>query len=156
MGLVDDVSARAPDACLTNRARGQGCSVNLSGAPSPYVLIDMDCRALGISQRARRCDFIFFSDDGNWVIPLELKRGKIHASEVVAQLKAGAAFAERMVPRGAEVKFLPVAVHGGRVYPAERKALLNKASIIRFRGKAESVELLKCGQRLADALRRRN
>ena len=154
MGLVDDVSARAPDACLTNRARGQGCSVNLSGAPSPYVLIDMDCRDLGISQNASRCDFLFFSDDGNWVVPMELKRGKIDSSDqMVRQLTAGARYAASVVPRGTEVSFRPVAVHGGGTRRTETEALRNAK--IRFRGVSSNVELLRCGQAITAALRRR-
>ena len=154
MGLVDDVRARLPDECIVNRARGQGCAVSLSRAPRPYMLIDMDCRALNLSQNAARCDFIFVSDEGNWIVPMELKRGKIDSgSQIVRQLTAGAEYADRVVPRRADVNFVPVAVHGGGNRRAEMDRI--RASKISFRGKPVSVELLRCGQPLTAALRRR-
>ena len=153
MGLVDDVRKNVSDACLVNRAQAQGCSTTLPGSPDSRLLIDMDCRELGLNQRASRCDFIFVSDDGDWVVPIELKRGRVRASEVVEQLRAGARFAERVIPRGAAVNFRPVTVHGGKIHPAERRALLRKSAQIRFRGKSEGIELLRCGQPLAAALR---
>ena len=153
MGLVDDVSANVPAECLTNRAQAQGCSVSMNGAPSPHILIDMDCRSLGISSNASRCDFMFVSDDGNWVVPMELKRGKIDSHRrMVRQLEAGAKFANRVVPQGEEVNFIPVAVHGGRTSRNQAQAL--RQSRIRFRGGTNRVELLRCGQPLTAALRR--
>ena len=152
MGLVDDVSANVPATCLVNRAQAQGCSVNLAGSPRPHMLIGMDCQDLGLSQNIR-CDFIFVSDDGNWVAPMELKQGKIRATEVVRQLRAGARFADQVVPKNTEVNFLPVAVHGGKVHRIERRSLQRKASQIQFRGKPEIVKLIKCGRPLAGALR---
>ena len=150
MGLVDDVSANVPNSCLVSRARAQGCSVSLPGTPASRLLIDMDCRELGLDQRASRCDYLFVGDDGDWVVPMELKRGNIRASEVSRQLQAGARFAERVIPRRANVNFLSVVAHGGKVDRTERRAL--ESTQFRFRGKSVGVELIRCGQPLSDAL----
>ena len=128
--------------------------MSLTGVPRPFLLTDVDCHELRISQTSKRCDFLFVSDDGGWVIPLELKRGKLDAGEAVEQLRAGARFAEGVVPRGASVRFLPIAVCGGRVHHIERRKLRSNASRIRFRGQYVYIELLKCGQPLTQALRR--
>ena len=153
MGLVDDVSANVPAECLVNRAQAQGCSVSLNGAPSPYVLIDMDCHSLEVSRNASRCDFIFVSGDGNWLVPMELKRGKIDSHrQMVRQLEAGAEYANRVVPQGEEINFMPVAVHGGGTSRNEARAL--RRFRIRFRGESSRVELIRCGQPLTAALRR--
>ena len=125
----------------------------MDNAPEPYVLIDMDCREFSLSQNARRCDFIFFSDGGNLVAPIELKAGKPRASELVNQLQAGAQFAEGIVPQGAKVRLVPVAVYGGRAHRSEINKLSEKSSQIRFRGKSTTIELLKCGRPLVDALK---
>ena len=152
--LVEQVRASVPPSCIAKRCRKKRCLVNLTGAPRPSVLIDVDCHELRISQTSRRCDFVFVSDEGGWVVPLELKRGNLDANEAVEQLRAGARFAEGVVPKGASVQFLPIAVCGGRVHHIERRKLRSNASRIRFRGQYVYIELLKCGQPLTQALRR--
>ena len=87
--LVEQVRASVPPACIANGCRKRGCTVSLTGAPRPFVMIDMDCDELQINRASRRCDFMFVSDKGRWVVPLELKRGRLNAGEIVAQLRAG-------------------------------------------------------------------
>ena len=152
--LVQHVRASVPPNCIANRCKKQGCTVRLTGAPRPFVLIDMDCNELKVSQTSRRCDFMFISDDGSWVVPLELKGGNLDANDAMEQLQAGARFAERVVPRGSSVQFLPVAARDGRVHRAERDKLRSKKSRIRFRGQFVPIQLLRCGQPITQALRR--
>lgn len=150
-GLVDAVKAETPSGCIATRCRAQGCSVNMTGAPQPNVLVDMDCDDLKIEEGDRRCDFVFVSDDGDWVVALELKRGKPDANEIVEQLQAGARFAESIVPQRAKVRFLPVAVYGGKLHRTEVNRF--RRSRIRFRGESVSLELLRCGGRLNQVLK---
>ena len=152
--LVEHVRSSTPPDCIAGRCRREGCTVSLTGAPRPFVMIDMDCDELQINRASRRCDFMFVSDEGRWVVPLELKRGRLNAGEIVAQLRAGAQFADRVIPKGATVQFRPVAVCGGKVHRIQHTKLRSKASRIRFRGRFESIKLLKCGQALTQALRR--
>ena len=85
-GLVESVRARVADEsciCVT-RCRARGCSVSMKDAHSSEINVLIK---YGLPQpaewrrRTRRCDFIFVSDDGDWVAALELKRGDLaHAS----------------------------------------------------------------------------
>ena len=75
-GLVEAVRAKVPSGCIARGCSAQGCSVSMRDAPRPNVIVNMDCDGLGIRQGDRRCDFMFVSDDGGWVVALELKRGK--------------------------------------------------------------------------------
>ena len=150
-GLVEAVKAKVPSGCIAARCRAQGCSVSMQGAPQPNVLVNMDCDDLEIQRGDRRCDFMFVSDDGGWVVALELKRGKPDANEIVGQLQAGARFAERIVPERASVQFRPVAVYGGKLHRNEVNRF--RRSQIRFRGRRVNLELLRCGRRLNDILK---
>lgn len=150
-GLVDAVRSKVAQKCLVKKCGAQGCLVSMKDAPQPYVLVNMDCSSLPISQNDKKCDFIFVADNGGWVAALELKKGKPNASEVVDQLRAGAQFADQIIPKDVSAHFLPIAVFGGKLHKSE----LNKfrQSQVNFRGKKVRVELLRCGRRMAEALR---
>ena len=152
-GLVDAVRARVDARCIVTRCSAEGCTVNMNGVQGDHILINMDCRRLGIGRRDSRCDFIFVSDDGDRVVALELKRGSLDASNVVEQLRAGARFVERIVPRGVAVNFVPLAVYGGKFHRNERDKLLKPTNWIRFRGERLQVDSLRCGRRIVEKLR---
>ncbi len=154
-GRLEDVRTKIPPSCCVNRCQAQGCSVSMKDAPTPFVLVDMDCQDLSVNRNAVRCDFIFFSDSGSWVAPIELKRGKLRTGELVSQLQAGARFAEQVVPKGVTVRVVPIGVYGGRAHRREVNRLSQSSSQIRFRGKPTKIELLKCGRPLIEALRGR-
>ena len=151
-GLVESVRSKVAAKCLATRCGARGCSVSMNGVRGDHILINMDCRNLGIGRRDRRCDFIFVSDDGDWVVALELKRGSLDASNVVEQLRAGARFVERIVPRGAEVNFIPLAVYGGKFHRNERDKLLKPSNWINFRGERLQVDSLRCGRPIVEKL----
>ena len=121
------------------------------GASTLFVLVDVDCPGLGIAPTASRCDFVLACDAGNRVAALELKAGALRASEVLTQLRAGAQFAEGIVPQNEDVKFRPIAVVGGKVHFSERGKLRKRNSRVRFRGKPVPIELLRCGDSIANA-----
>ena len=152
-GLVEAVRSAVAERCLATRCRAQGCSVSMRDAPQPHVLIDMDCEDIEIEAGERRCDFIFVSDDGDRVVALELKRGDLDASYVVEQLRAGARFVERIVPRQVDVNFVPLAVYGGKFHRKEREELLKRTNWIRFRGKRFQVDSLRCGRGIVEKLK---
>ena len=152
-GLVESVRAWVAARCLVTRCRAQGCSVSMNGVQGDHILINMDCRSLRIGRRDSRCDFIFVSDDGDWVAALELKRGDLDASYVVEQLRAGARFVEQIIPRDVEVNFVPLAVYGGKFHRKERDELLKRANWIDFRGERVQVDSLRCGRRIVEKLR---
>lgn len=152
-GLVESVRAQVAAKCLATRCSAQGCSVSMNGIRGCHILINMDCRSLGIGRQDRRCDFIFVSDEGAWVVALELKRGNLDASYVVEQLRAGARFVDRIVPRDVEVNFVPVPVYGGKFHRKERNELLKPTNWINFRGERVQVDSLRCGRRIVEKLK---
>lgn len=131
----------------------RGCSVSLKNVPQPFFLIQMDCDKLPIGQNEKRCDYIFIGgSDRVWIVPMELKKGDLGASEVMKQLQAGAQFAERIIPRNEQIFFLPIAVFGGKAHPTERRKLRQSANRIRFRNQRFNIQLLKCGGHLVEAI----
>ena len=154
-GLVATLREALDEGCLVDgRLNKQGCRVSLRGSPTPCLTVDFDKPASPLGLDETRCDYLFVAelDDGSsWIVPLELKRGRLHADEAVRQLRAGALAAERLVPSGEQVRFRPVAVTGSTP-KAERNRLKNRDCRIRFRGSAEAVRLMSCGAPLAGAL----
>ena len=151
--LVRRIKQNLPDECfVTGRLRKEGCSVSLKDAPTPSIVIDMDKPQAPGGQNETRCDYIFIGGCNNvFLMPLELKRGKLDASDVVKQLQAGADIAAaRIIPKRGQVQFLPVAACGGKFHRAEIRRL--SQSKIRFKSQSSNVQLLRCSQRLIDAL----
>ena len=143
--------------CLAETCDKQGCTVELEGTPNPSRLIDMDhCRSPA-GRNAKRCDYLFIGEnDGTarlWVVPLELKSGGIRLGRVLPQLQAGARVAERIVPGSSSIRFVPVAAHDGKLNRKQIKDLANRKNGILFRNRKYRIQLMRCGDRLAPALR---
>ena len=81
-------------------------------------------------------------------------RGKPNASEIVPQLQAGTDDADRIIPRGSRVRFVPIAVFGGELTRIELPRFANPANRIRICGERVDVEFLRDKRPLAEALRR--
>ena len=151
--LVERIRENLPNECLAKgKYRKKGCSVSLQKAPVPFIMIDMDKPQAPVKQNDTKCDYIFIGGSSNvFLVPLELKRGKLDASDVVRQLQAGANIADnRIIPKRESVQLLPVAICGGKFHRAEIRRLSQHK--IRFRGKPSNVQLLKCGDPLTKAL----
>ena len=158
--LIEHVKRQIPPPCCVRRCRKEKCTVVLKQAPSPFVLVDLDCDRLHIEEGSRRCDFLFVSQEDKGmpglVGVLELK-GRPRASVVAAQLQAGAQFAERVLPGDVELRFRPVLFYSGGLRGAERDRIRN--TFIRFRHPKKGsvlktrVILKSCGSPLKDALR---
>ena len=146
--LVDAVRSRVSDRCCVAKCSKKGCSVPLPKELRPFVVIDMDHCDSPTAKSGKRCDFIFVSQ--RWVAPMELKKGKANASEIVPQLQAGASVVDELVPDDATVDFRPVAAYGGGLHKHERNAFRKKR--IRFRQQREIVRLIRCGAPLPHAL----
>ena len=127
----------------------------MQDAPTNRVLIDLDSNDAPVRRNQERCDFIFVAQANDTrVAALELKGGKLDASEVVRQLRAGARLAESIVPADAPVRFAAIAVHGGGIHRKERGDLLKPQNRITFRGESGPVNLARCGDTIDSALRK--
>lgn len=146
------IRARIDPRCLTNKCKKDGCSVSLRCAPEPRVIIDLDRCASLVQRNEKRCDYLFIGGNREVVLaPMELKRGRVDASEVVAQLRAGVRSAKKVVPKGLRVLFRPVVAYGA-IHKAERAELRKNANAIVFRTSKELVRLVKCSEPLSKAL----
>ncbi len=151
--LVRRIRENLPDeCCATGRLRKKGCSVSLKNAPTPSITIDMDNPQAPVGQDETKCDYIFIGGSGNvFLVPLELKRGKLDASDALKQLQAGANIAAaRIIPKRERVQFQPVAVCGGKFHRIDRHRLSQRK--IRFKNQNSNVQLLRCGDSLIKAL----
>ena len=151
--LVDQIKRNLSNECLKKgKLTKEGCTVSLKGAPTPSIVIDMDNEKAPVGQNETKCDYIFIGGcDDVFLVPLELKRGKLDASDAVRQLQAGANIAAaRIIPKREGVQFLPVAFCDGKIHPDQRQRLAQCK--IRFNNQNANVRLLRCKQRLADAL----
>ena len=157
--LVEVLKRNISSECHARRCTKEGCSVPLKDAPSPHLLIDMDCGALEIPPDSGRCDFLFVGCESTrgagWVVPLELKSGSPRATDIVEQLRAGAQFAEARIPAQHKPTFLPVTVYGGKLHRAESDKLKKSQNKISFRGKTYEIKLIRCNTPLKNALSRK-
>ncbi len=153
MSLVNQVKQNVDGRCVVRRCRKNGCSLKLNDLSGPFLLIDMDHEnAPKGSQSEKKCDYVFVGDRGigAWVAPLELKRGKLSASEVIPQLQAGAKMAERIVPNEGQIQFRPIAIHGGELHSDEYKRL--RGTRIEFYNQRERVRTARSKSSLVSAL----
>lgn len=155
-GLVETVRGKVENTCVKSGGlRKEGCTVSLQGAPRPRLIIDFDKPGFPLERQEIRCDYLFVAEVSAkpaWLALLELKRGKMDASEVVGQLKAGARAAEQLLPNTMPVNFRPIAACGGGMTKSERKELRAKRNKVPFHGTAEAVRLIKCGGKLIQGL----
>ena len=145
-----------PKCMVSGRPDRGGCSVSLEGAPESRIVIDLDKPSSPLSGNMTRCDNLVFAEERaeeNWFTPLELKKGGLKPSKVVAQLQAGADAAFKAVGSHS-VNFQPVAV--GRSHRVDRTELKKPANKVRFRNQRRTVRVMRCGERLVDVLKRGN
>ena len=120
--------------------------------PQVRVIVDMDCRELGIPGDQKRCDYVVFSsyERIKWVIPMEMKRGKLDES-VAEQIQAGVDFADKeFIPEGSGIELQPLCVVGGGC----RQTAYQKIGRVKvkFRNRKYKIEIIRSGGRLTKAL----
>ncbi len=96
------------------------------------------------------------SDGDSLVIPIELKKGALKASQVQSQLQGGAQFAEEIIrPTSKPIRFIPVAV-GGRhkTHRKQHDRLRQKKNWVRFSDQEKLIVVLNCGEPLTEAINR--
>ncbi len=151
--LVEEVGDKIDEACVVRGGlKKDGCRIVMKGVPARRLVVDFDKDGSPLSADQTRCDYLLVAEDEqahDWVAVLELKRGRLHAGKVVRQLRAGAAAAEKLVPRDRALRFRPVAVSGSTT-KLERNEL--KKHLVIFHGRKVGVRWMKCGDRLARVL----
>ncbi len=160
----ENLEQQIPQECKVVTCSRDGCTLDMEGAPSPFVLIDLDCSQL-LSKyhklvKEGRCDYLFLGWDSEtdpnflWVVPIEIKVGNPKVKEVLRQLQQGAAFAASLLPSNLEnISLLPLAVNLKELHKAERYRRRNRRNKVKLGGLKKSVRFVKCGTSLADSLK---
>ena len=152
--LVERVRRALDSKCfIKGRLSKDGCKVVMTDAPSPRLIVDFDKPGSPLAANATRCDYLLVAEvehADDWVVVLELKRGRLDADEVIRQLRAGASATEKLIPPGEPVRFRPV-VASGSTSKHERNLLKSKP--VQFHGRTKIVQRIKCEAPLFQELR---
>lgn len=153
---LDRIQATAGDDHCCESCSRDHCQVDLDGAPCPRLIVDADSAFPAHGVKGACCDFILFLSRGGRVLtvaPIELKSGGVDASKAVAQLRAGAAFADRLSRGEDGVECQPILFHGKSIHRTQRAALARGK--VNFRGRKITIKTARCGRKtrnLANAL----
>lgn len=151
-GLVAHVAGQVSGECHVRRCNKEGCAVSMANAPRPSVLIDLDCEPLGLS-RQTRCDYLFVAEDDGvaaWVVPMELKGGRLNANHVTTQLQAGADLADGWLSDTTPFRLVPVLAHKKPIHRQGRENFRRKT--VCLRGRKRRIVRIRCGAALRTAL----
>ncbi len=152
-GSVAKLTARVDNSCRSMKCNKDGCKVDLRGTPTNRLIIDMDCKALGMTNETR-CDYLFVGEENKitWVVPIELKGGGVSSvTHVAKQLNGGAKLAEKLLLSGLKFQFVPVLAHGRPIHRSLRSQLRKEK--IKLRGMEQKIKTIKCGDQLDKALK---
>ena len=151
--LVTYVRDQVDPKWMERKCEDAGCSLKMAEIKGAWLLVRIDRSSEDSARQNKICDFAFLNGQGD-VAAIELKSGKISVSEVVQQLRGGAAqITEWVSGYGGTVSFRPILVCGEKVGKHERVRLREKAANrIRFRKKQYRVKVVDCGSQLQATL----
>lgn len=145
---VESIFANIDKRCIRNsKLNKNGCTVKLTGISKDKVILDFDCKYLGINSNRSKCDYLVIGGYGkvDYVVPIEMKRRLINSvSHVVKQLQAGALFCESLRGVSTERRFVPVLVSGA-LSKKERLDLKSDKNRVKYKGKKFPVARMNCG-----------
>ena len=150
---VDAILDGTDPQCHADKCEDSGCSLSMSGAPSPGALISLEHPAAPVEVGQSRCDFLFVGghdEDHPLVAPIELTTGKKRVSVFLRQISGGASVADSLLPSEITFRFRPVAAYERELSRGRINRL--RASRVAFRGQTSLIKLVRCGSNLAQAL----
>ena len=157
--ILAEIRLRVGVENLARLCKEAGCEASLEDVPFPRVVVDANKAFPHHAMEGQRCDYILFfmnaDEDTLFTVPIELKSGKVDASEAINQLQGGAVFANRFAPTNFNSICRPILFHGRRrIHEEERKELSRKK--ISFRDDELTVKTARCSKskNLANALSR--
>lgn len=156
--VIDDFAASTADLTHAASCSDGGCTLSLSGAPQPYVLIQVDDPHNPPPEvgGGSRCDYLFVggnSGDGPWIVPIELTTGRSKSGpQIAAQLNGGLAVADARLRNGIKFRLFPVLAHSKGIARPVTDYLRKRANRIAFRGALMDVQLISCGSDLGSVL----
>ena len=150
---VDAIRAKTDPQCHADICEDSGCSLSMSGAPSPGALISLEHPAAADIAGRSHCDFLFVGgcdENRPLVAPIELTIGKKSANQFLRQIKRGASVADSLLPSEVTFRFRPVAAYKRELGRGKIKKL--RENRVAFRGQDRLIRLVRCGSNLAQAL----
>ena len=139
--------------CRVDICEDSGCSLSMSGAPSPGALISLEHPDAPIAVGQSRCDFLFVGghdEDHPLVAPIELTTGNKRAGVFLRQIGEGASVADSLLPSEVTFRFRPVAAYERELGRGRINEL--RTNRVHFRGEDRLIRLVRCGSNLAQAL----
>lgn len=156
--LASCIAKRIPKECQVKKCKRNGCSVSLQGFSQRPLIINVDCKQLGIRRSQENCDYIVIGalSETEWLVPLELKRGNVEADKVRNQIQEGTKYAEKkLLISDPKVQFRPVVVFKGKVHRSQTQKLKEKRCRVKFQNEDFEIILLRSGKQLVEALKKR-
>ena len=154
--VLNNIRIRVGVEHLGRSFRGEGCRVFMTGVSPDRVIVNTESAFPAHGLEGKRCDYVLFvvNPQGNLVAaPMELKSGKVDASEAADQLQGGATFVECATPATSATVCCPILFHGRSIHSKERKALNRQK--IEYCGQRVTIKTARCNRprNLAEALR---
>ena len=146
-GVLDRIRDRVGRECLTDSCSRDGCEVDMETARGNLLAVDADMAFPAHRIAGKRCDFVLFLHHANTAVvaaPVELKSGRIKADGAADQLRAGAAFADRVAPPRPDIECRPILFHSNDLGRQQRAALGRHK--IEFRGRSVTIRTARCGR----------
>ena len=139
--------------CLVNSCRKEGCTLKIGSLGSKdRFIIDGDKYIEHHKHTGGFCDYVVFHLSANVAVGVvEMKSGRVGASDAVAQIRNGTAFTENLVKSIGQVKYYPVLLHGRGIHSIDLRNL--RTQKVRFQGRNYSVIVKRCGVDFKDILK---
>ena len=150
--LVERVRQHVDPACLTTKCKKGNCTVKLDGVPRTRAVVDLDCMP-GLRHRTR-CDYMLVTEGAlAWIVPIELKGGRVDGRHAVQQLQGGVDALPLSVWQSdpGAWELVPVIAHGKRIHREERRKL--RRLRVKLGDVGERAVTIRCGRPLAEKLR---
>ena len=150
---VDAILDETDPQCHADKCEDSGCSLSMSGAPSPGALISLEHPDAPVPFGQSHCDFLFVGghdEDRPLVAPIELITGNKRAGVFLRQIEGGASVADSLLPSEVAFRFRPVAAYKRELGRGRINKL--RACRVAFRGQDRLIRLVRCGSNLAQAL----
>ena len=153
------VKAKVAATCRTenqSQLKAKGCSIDLTNAPRPHLIVNFDDKGSPLGNSDTRPDFLLISDTGGvsnegerrdpgLIAPVEMSMGKSKgASKIKDQLQAGVNWLDD-APDGFQPTLLPV--YCGRLDNVTRIDIGKKRSMVRFRGQKKLPRIIRSGDK---------
>lgn len=154
-GIVDKIKNVLPDDCQPCDCDKDNCSVLMTNVPHYHVVLNMDCHQIKSRINGDRCDCLFVGEfqGQTWIIPIELKSGRVDLNKVRDQLQGGARYAETYLTDKDQFDFMVVLAYNiNKPITQEERFRLQKKHVTIKGRKRTQPKVIQCGDSLAEVL----